>query len=63
MSFVQLVKRTFSDVRRPRGEEPVFEFDLADQEEIVGTFHYWTTDYADRATVDHHIAVWVAVRL
>lgn len=63
MTFVQLVRRAFDDLKRPHGAQPVFEFDLLPNERIVGVFHYWTTDEARRKTVDHHIIVWVAVEL
>jgi hypothetical protein len=63
MPFTQLHKRSYSVLRAARGEQPVFEFDLLDHEQIVGVHHYWEADYESRATVDHHIVVWVAVSL
>lgn len=63
MSLVQLTQRTYHDEKTGRGETPFFEFDLLEHEKIVGVFHYWTTDYEDRKTVDHHLCVWVEVRL
>lgn len=63
MSLVQLVQRQAEHLRRPRGEKPVFEFDLLEHERIVGIFHSWQADYRNRETVDHYCIVWVEVRL
>jgi hypothetical protein len=63
MSLVQIVKRSASVERLERGEKPVYEFDLKENEQIVGVFYEWETDRASRSTVDHHISVYVAVRL
>lgn len=63
MSFVQLVQRTYSCEKLPRGVDPVFEFELAEHEELVGIVHSWRRDYSERKTVDHIVVCWVAVRL
>jgi hypothetical protein len=62
-TLVQLSLRKVTDPRVERGVQPVFQMDLEDHERIVGVEHYFTTDYHDRKTVDHHASVWVEVRL
>lgn len=60
-SRVQLVLRKGTDERVSRDDPPVFEFDLTPAERIVGVEVYWTADYRNRSTVDHHVKVWVAI--
>jgi hypothetical protein len=59
VSYGQLIRRDFSELRQPGGSEPCFDIQLEDHEKVVGVFHSWTVESASRKTVDHHITLWV----
>jgi hypothetical protein len=61
--LVQLVKRRYRLDRAPRGQEPVFDLQLGEHEQVVGVAFEHTADHPDRQTVDHVVWVWIAVRL
>jgi hypothetical protein len=61
--LVQLALRRAECLRQPRGSQPFFEFHLMHSERIVAVEHYWKSDFRTRATVDHHIMVWVEDRV
>lgn len=61
--YGQLTQQTFSALRQPRGAKPVFDIQLDEGREIIGVFHAWITDHLDRQTVDHHVTLWVFVKL
>lgn len=61
--LVQIRRRRLSVTKLPRGEEPVYETVLDDNQEIIGVVFEWEHDSVGRKTVDHHLTVMVATRL
>lgn len=54
MPHVQITKRQIKANRVPRDQQPVYEIELADNEQIVDV------DHDDRKTIDHTLTVYVA---
>lgn len=61
--YGQLTQQKFSALRQPRGAKPVFDITLDEGREVIGVFTSWEVDREDRQTVDHHVILWVLVKL
>lgn len=63
MKLVQITEFVLRLEKVPRGERPIWETHLEDNQRIIGYVNRWSADYGYRKTVDHYATILVETRL